>query len=114
MIIYFSKADPIDLQMFGSEGTFQAGDAFYYNGVEFGTNPGGMDEVRIFDSCGRSVPLCVEQIGELIEALQHCRRMCDRIEQAREDEATAESHREFVVFGENDNSWFDVRAADEE
>jgi hypothetical protein len=114
VIIYFSKADPIDLQMFGSDGTFQAGDAFYYNGVEFGTNPGGMDEVRIFDSCGRSVPVCVEQIGELIEALQHCRGIHDSIEQAREDEVTAESHKEFVVVGENDSRWFNVRAADEE
>jgi hypothetical protein len=73
-----------------------------------------MDEVRIFDSCGRSVPLCVEQIGELIEALQHCRGIHDSIEQARQDEVTAESHREFVVVGENDSRWFNIRAADEE
>lgn len=41
----------------------------YGQAVEIGTNPGGLDEFVIRDAIGRSVPICVEHIDELINAL---------------------------------------------
>jgi hypothetical protein len=77
MKIYFSEAPMEDIEVFGDEGTFVAGDRFgndryFYNGVEHGTNPGGNEEVRIFDGCNRSIPISVESIPDLIAALAEC------------------------------------------
>lgn len=71
MKIYFSQVPHEDIDTFGDEGLLgpnKAGD-FFYNQVEFGTNPGGTEEVAISDGCGRYMPICVDTIPELIEAL---------------------------------------------
>jgi hypothetical protein len=71
MKIYFSKVPHTDVDTFGDDsllGPNKAGD-YFYNQVEFGTNPGGVEEVAISDSCDRYVPICVDTIPELIEAL---------------------------------------------
>lgn len=71
MKIYFSKVPHSDVDNFGDEGLFgpnKDGD-FFYNQLEFGTNPGGLDEVAISDSCNRYLPLCVDNIPDLMEAL---------------------------------------------
>lgn len=65
MKIYFGNADTD----FGSDGLFEVQDTHYYYGVEYGTGPGGSDEFRIFDGCGRSVPLHLEALPELRAAL---------------------------------------------
>lgn len=77
MKIYFSEAPLEDIESFGDEGTFVTQDRFgsmryFYNGVEHGTNPGGIDEVRIFDGCNRSIPIAVDNIPDLIAALNEC------------------------------------------
>jgi hypothetical protein len=65
MKIYFSKvpAGYDDSEVFNFKG-----DNFYSN-VEYGTNPGGLDEIMITDSVGRSMPVCVEDITDLITIL---------------------------------------------
>ena len=71
MKIYFSQVPHEDIDTFGDEGLLgpnKHGD-FFYNQVEFGTNPGGIDEVAISDGCDRYIPICVDTIPELIEAL---------------------------------------------
>lgn len=45
-------------------------DNFYYYGVEYGSNPGGTDEVLIYDTVGREVPIDSENIPALIDALK--------------------------------------------
>jgi len=76
MKIYFGKAEAHDVDLFGDEGMFSIernGETlWFYQGVEHGTNPGGMDEVRIFDGCNRSIPISIDQIPELVEALNYC------------------------------------------
>lgn len=77
MKIYFSEATADDIDTFGDEGTFVTEDRFgtdryFYNGVEHGTNSGGIDEVRIFDGCNRSIPIAVDSIPDLIAALNEC------------------------------------------
>lgn len=90
MNIYFSEATD-DIFDFGDEGTFyvedHGTDRYFYNGVEHGTNPGGMDEVRIFDGCGRSIPIAVDNIPELVAALQYCYNNVNTINQAKQLES---------------------------
>jgi len=71
MKIYFSKVPHSDIDTFGDDSLFgpnKDGD-YFYNQVEYGTHPGGIEEVAISDSCARYIPICVENIPELIEAL---------------------------------------------
>jgi len=75
--IYFSKASDADIDFFGDEGTFklQYDDnttSYYYQMVEFGVGGGGLEEVTLNDTCNRSIPIAVETIPQLVEALNHC------------------------------------------
>lgn len=76
MRIYFSPANTGDVDQFGDEGLFTVKDGdnlqYFYQAIEFGTNAGGLEEVRIFDTCNRSIPIAVETIPQLVEALNHC------------------------------------------
>jgi hypothetical protein len=74
MKIYFSQVPADDVDNFGDEGLFgpnQNGD-YFYNQVEFGTNPGGTDEVAISDCCDRYMPISIDSIPDLIVALETC------------------------------------------
>lgn len=42
----------------------------YFFEVEFGTNPGGIEDIVISDTCGRSVPINSESIPDLIAVLE--------------------------------------------
>lgn len=101
MKIYFGKADQHDVGLFGDEGTFSIdrnGETFmFYQGVEHGTNPGGMDEVRIFDGCNRSIPISIEQVPELIEALTYCYNNYNTINQGSNLVTRIESDEEIFV-----------------
>lgn len=68
MKIYFSEV----LDNEDSSETFEYNDSNYYTYVEYGTNPGGLDEIAIADTCRRYMPICIEQVPNLITALQSC------------------------------------------
>ena len=76
MKIYFGKADLHDVEQFGDEGMFSieknGKTNWFYQGVEHGTNAGGLDEVRIFDGCNRSIPISIDQVPGIVEALNYC------------------------------------------
>ena len=71
MKIYFNQVPDNDVQSFGDSGIFgpNESDNFFYNYVEFGSNPGGLDEVMIVDGCDRAIPLNMEAIPDLVRAL---------------------------------------------
>ena len=103
MNIYFSEASQDDIDSFGDEGTFVTVDGdgdtrYFYNGVEHGTNPGGIEEVRIYDGCNRSIPIAVDNIPDLIEALQFCLNNVQTIQHAErlEHELSCPNHNHFV------------------
>ena len=87
MKIYFGDANE---DLF-SDGLFVINDKQYYYGVQHGTNPGGLDEVVIFDGCKRKVPLHIEAIPELIAALQEVQKVSEAIKHAQELTERAES-----------------------
>lgn len=70
MNIYFGAVKKSEVE--DEDGMYVAEDApnhMFYYGVEYGTNPGGTDEVLIFDGCDRSVPIDIENVPALIQAL---------------------------------------------
>jgi hypothetical protein len=99
MKIYFGNASD---DTFG-EDLFETNDTKYYYGVEHGTGPGGSDEVRLFDSCKRYLPVHVEAIPELIAALQEIQKVQQAVKQAQEMTERAESDIEGYVY----SSWND-------
>jgi hypothetical protein len=72
MKIYFNQVPDTDVEFFGDSGLFgpNDNDNFFYNYVEYGSNPGGLDEVAIYDGCDRMVPLNMEAIPDLVKALE--------------------------------------------
>ena len=87
MKIYFGNANE---DLF-ADGLFTLGENQYYYGLEHGTNPGGMDEVAIFDGCSRFLPVHMEAIPELIAALQEIQMIQEAVSRAQEMTARAES-----------------------
>lgn len=45
-------------------------DHLFYYGLEYGSNPGGLEEATIYDGVGRSIPVDVASIPSLIDALK--------------------------------------------
>lgn len=71
MKIYFNPVSQEDVDAFGEDGLLETDNGnFYYHCVEFGTNPGGLDEFTIHDGCNRLMPICVDAVDELIEVLE--------------------------------------------
>lgn len=101
MNIYFGRAEQCE---------FDLGDTFevyrnnkiehYYHAVEFGTNAGGLEEVCIHDTCGRSIPISVDTIPHLVEALLHCFNLQERLNTAQEAIERAETNT--IAISEND------------
>jgi hypothetical protein len=99
MKIYFSQVPHDDIDNFGDEGLLgpNKDGEFFYNQVEFGTNPGGIDEVTISDGCNRSIPICVDTIPDLMTALAQCYNMKRMIDFGDNVTAVAESNEEVYV-----------------
>jgi hypothetical protein len=93
MKIYFGDAND---DTFG-DGLFEVGNNKYYYGVEHGTGPGGLEEVRMFDGCNRYLPIHIEAIPELIAALQEVQRIGEAVKRANELTERAESNIEGYV-----------------
>lgn len=93
MNIYFGRAHEDEFDFSDLFEVFRDGKVHrYYQAVEFGTNPGGTDEVRIYDTIGRSVPISVDTIPELVEALNHCYNMNQRFIKVKEELEMAETN----------------------
>jgi len=93
MKIYFGNANEDTF----TDGLFEVNDNQYYYGVEHGTGPGGLDEVRMFDGCNRYLPIHMEAIPELIAALQEVQKITEAIKHAQEMTERAESNTQGYV-----------------
>lgn len=94
MKIYFGNAND---DTFGDDGLFHVNDNQYYYGVEHGTGPGGLDEIRLFDGCKRYLPIHIEAIPELIAVLDEIRSINEAVQKAKEMTDRAESNTEGYV-----------------
>jgi len=113
MKINFAQVPHSDVDMFGDDNLFGPDHSgnFYYNYVEFGTNPGGTDEIAITDGCGRYMPIAVDNIPDLIAALTEVARISDQLTTAKQLQSYAESTSEAYV--ENDQVRHDPESVQE-
>jgi len=98
MKYFFGQVPAEDVNMFGDEGLFEYNGDSYYNMVEFGTNPGGTDDLVIADSIGRLVPVSIEHIGTLIQVLEDIQETLSMIEAGKAAEAAIFDEDEIRVF----------------
>lgn len=108
MKTYFSPCTPDDAEELGIEGTFTTGGKHFYNYVEFGTNPGGIEEVSIVDGCGRYVPVCIDDVPDLIAALQDAYTTAQEI--ALAEKVLQCVHSNFAQYVEDTNVKFDPKS----
>jgi len=100
MKIYFALNDRED-ELFEEDGSFlcSADDRYYYNYIEFGTGAGGMDELAIHDGCDRMIPISLEHIDDLIEALTRIKQIQDEIKAGQDAEELAQGNSEEAICG---------------
>lgn len=84
MKINFAKVPSTDIQYFDTDTLFSDGNDYYYFTLEYGTNPGGLDEVAINDGCNRVMPIAIENIPDLITALTEVYTFAKEIEAGKE------------------------------
>lgn len=99
MKINFAQVPHEDIDMFGDDNLFGPDEAgnFYYNYVEFGTNPGGTDEVAIHDGCDRYMPIAMDNVPEFIQALAECYKIYTGLQSAARIQELVESDTEAYV-----------------
>lgn len=98
MKIYFGLiTDSDELDMFGTSGLLEFEDKYFSGAVEFGTNPGGIEDATISDGCGRSIPISVTSLPQLITILKE-------IQAIHEEISEGERRREEVESGEVNGS----------
>jgi hypothetical protein len=99
MKINFAQVPDTNVDTFGEDGLFgpDTDGNFYYNFVEFGTNPGGMDEVAIHDTCDRYMPIAVENIPDLIKALSEVYKISTNINRVERIKEFVESDKETYI-----------------
>lgn len=87
MRFFIGKVTAEDVEMFGEEGLFGYDGGLYYNMIEWGTNPGGAEDFMISDGAGRRIPLSVEFLQPLIEALTDIQTTLETIQAGKDAEA---------------------------
>lgn len=99
MKINFAQVPAQDVDVFGDDNLFGPDESgnYYYNYVEFGTNPGGTDEVAIVDGCDRFMPISVDSIPELIATLAELYKISQGLEAAKRIEHYATSDAQAYV-----------------
>lgn len=69
----FGQVSNEDVVNFGSEGLLENGGDFFHYGVEYPSSIAGLDEFVIYDTCGRNIPVDIESVQSLIDALEFVR-----------------------------------------
>jgi hypothetical protein len=83
MKYYFGQVPSEDVQMFGEDDLFEYNGDYYYNQLEVGTTPGGMEDFTITDTVGRSVPLSTDHLDTLIQVLQDIQENIEAIKNGK-------------------------------
>lgn len=87
-----SEADASELFLTKEEPT-----KYFYYQLEWGTNAGGMDDVMLRDTCGREVPISIDHIENLIDALARVRDLNNDIRRGESVKEEVEGDTEETV-----------------
>ena len=98
MKYFIGQVPSQDVDMFGDEGLFEYSGDYYYNMVEFGTNPGSTEDFVISDTAGRSIPLSIEHLSVIIQALEDIQDTLNTIEAGKAAEASIIDENEIRTF----------------
>lgn len=102
MKINFAQVNQEDLDHFGHDELFHNTDntKHYYFTLEYGTNPGGMEEVAIHDGCNRYMPIAIDNIPEMIAAFQEIYSIAKELKLAERIADLANSDQVAEVIGD--------------
>lgn len=102
MKINFAQVSQEDLEYFGHDELFHNTDntKHYYFTLEYGTNPGGMEEVAIHDGCNRYMPIAIDNIPEMITAFQEIYSIAKELQLAQKITNLANSDQVAEVAGD--------------
>lgn len=95
MKYYIGKIDQDMLDALESPYQYQ-GESYEYC-IEYGSNPGGLEDLVIKDCVGRSVPVSVQNIPELVQVLNNIYTNSKILEASLALEADIENPRFIVV-----------------
>lgn len=101
-IYYGLNTDADELDMFGTSGLLEFEDNYFSGAVEFGTNPGGLEDVTISDGCGRSIPISIAYVPQLISVLKEMQAIHEEIsegERRREEVESGEVNGSICQYG---------------
>lgn len=88
MRFFIGKVPAADVEMFGEEGLYEYDGDLYYTMIEWGTNPGGSEDFMISDGIGRQIPISVDHLQPLIEALTDIQTTLETIQAGKDAEAS--------------------------
>lgn len=102
MKFLINKIDEQEVDDFGSDGYLESetGDFYSYQ-LEYGTNPGGLDEVALSDGCNRYIPIYIENIPQVIAALCEAFAIHKEIQAGKQLEEDALSDLEGYITNHN-------------
>ena len=98
MKYYFGKVPAQDVAMFGEDDLFENEGSYFYNAIEVGSNPGGMEDFVIYDTCGRSIPLSTDTINILAQVLLDIKLTVAQIQEAEAIQQDLEDADVIVTF----------------
>lgn len=98
MKYYFGKVPKQDVITFGDDGLFEHEGSYYYNQLEIGSNPGGIEDFVISDTCGRSIPVSTDMISDLARIFIDIKAMLSTIEEGEMLQADLSDDEVVVVF----------------
>lgn len=76
----FGQAHESMVNMFGADGLHDNGhDEYFYYGIEYPNSAAGYEEFVVYDGCGRSIPVDIDSIDSMIEALEYIRNYSEAI-----------------------------------
>jgi hypothetical protein len=106
MKFYFGEVPEQDATEFGIDSLFEKDGSYYYYCVEYGSNPGGFDDIMISDTCNREVPVSVENLQNLVSILQECMALSMEVAESVELVKDLEDNNKIVeVYGAGNFSY---------
>jgi hypothetical protein len=82
MNFYFGNVSQEELAVMDKDELFHHNGEYYYYCLEFGSNSGGTEEVALYDSVGRFVPIGLDSVSQLNTALAECLAISQKLEEA--------------------------------
>lgn len=76
----FGQAHESMVNMFGTEDMHDNGhQEYFFYGIQYPSPVAGYDELVVHDTCGRSIPIDIDSIDSMIDALEYIRDYAEMV-----------------------------------